>query len=222
MISLKAASNIKGLGKPAPRRALTPSRLPHVIPHVRKLIPELADRCHVIASGHIGYGFSDGPPVNEYEYSFENLTAATLVLLDKLGIRSFAVYIHDYGAPIGLRTASRHPGRITALLVQSDNAYMEGFAPLWDIRFAHAEDRAAAARKKRAHLTPEKTHWPYTHGVPADRLDRVDPSTWTRDQTLTDRPGNKEVQLQLFRTTSSTCPPTLNSRSNSASISRRH
>lgn len=71
--------------------------------------------------------------MNEYEYSFENLTAATLVLLDKLGIRSFAVYIHDYGAPIGLRTASRHPGRVTALLVQSDNAYMEGFAPLWDI-----------------------------------------------------------------------------------------
>ncbi|MFD1534848.1 alpha/beta fold hydrolase, partial [Pseudonocardia aurantiaca] len=85
----------------------------------RNLIPELADRYHVIAPDHMGYGFSDAPPVDEFEYSFENLTTITLELLDQLGLQKFALYIQDYGAPIGLRIASRNPDRVTALLVQS-------------------------------------------------------------------------------------------------------
>jgi pimeloyl-ACP methyl ester carboxylesterase len=164
----------------------------------RNLIPELADRYHVVAPDHIGYGFSDAPPVDEFEYSFENLTAVTLGLLDHLGLQKYALYIQDYGAPIGLRIASRNPDRVTALLVQSGNAYVEGFTPFWDILFAHAKDRQANEAGVRDYLTAEKTHWQYTHGVPADRLDRVAPDTWTLDQTLMDRPGNKEVQLQLF------------------------
>ncbi|MFJ3671047.1 alpha/beta fold hydrolase [Streptomyces sp. NPDC090106] len=164
----------------------------------RNLIPELADRYHVVAPDHIGYGFSDAPPVDEFEYSFDNLTAVTLGLLDQLGLDRFALYIHDYGAPIGLRIASRDPERVTALLVQSGNAYMEGFTPFWDILFAHAENRPANEAGVREYLTARKTHWQYTHGVPADRLDRVSPETWTLDQTLMERTGNKEIQLQLF------------------------
>ncbi|MDQ0578166.1 alpha/beta hydrolase [Streptomyces sp. NPDC048251] len=164
----------------------------------RNLIPELADRYHVIAPDHIGYGFSDAPPVDEFEYSFENLTTITLALIDQLGLQNFALYIQDYGAPIGLRIASRNPDRVTALLVQSGNAYMEGFTPFWDILFAHAKDRPANEAAVREYLTAEKTHWQYTHGVPADRLDRIAPDTWTLDQALMDRPGNKEIQLQMF------------------------
>ncbi|MFF0087003.1 alpha/beta fold hydrolase [Streptomyces canus] len=164
----------------------------------RNLIPELADRYHVIAPDHIGYGFSDAPPVDEFEYSFENLTTITLELIDQLGLQKFALYIQDYGAPIGLRIASRNPDRVTALLVQSGNAYVEGFTPFWDILFAHAKDRPANETAVREYLTAEKTHWQYTHGVPAERLDRVAPDTWTLDQALMDRPGNKEVQLQMF------------------------
>ncbi|MFD5065415.1 alpha/beta fold hydrolase [Streptomyces sp. NPDC058394] len=164
----------------------------------RNLIPELADRYHVVAPDHMGYGFSDAPPVDEFEYSFENLTSITLELLDQLGLQKFALYIQDYGAPIGLRIASRNPDRVTALLVQSGNAYLEGFTPFWDILFAHAKDRPANEAEVRKYLTAEKTHWQYTHGVPADRLDRVAPDTWALDQALMDRPGNAEIQLQLL------------------------
>ncbi|MFE5136991.1 alpha/beta fold hydrolase [Streptomyces fagopyri] len=164
----------------------------------RNLIPELSDRYHVIAPDHIGYGFSDAPPVDEFTYSFENLTAITLELLDRIGIGRFALYIHDYGAPIGLRIASRDPERVTALLVQSGNAYMEGFTPFWDVLFAHAKDRPGNEEEVRTYLEADKTRWQYTHGVPEDRLDRVAPDTWALDQALMDRPGNKEAQLQLF------------------------
>jgi pimeloyl-ACP methyl ester carboxylesterase len=164
----------------------------------RGLIDDLSDRYHLIAPDHVGFGHSDAPPVTEFEYSFEHLTAITLGLLDELGLDRFALYIQDYGAPIGLRIASRQPERVTALIVQSGNAYTEGFTPFWDVLFAHAEDRAANEPAVRTLLELDATRWQYTHGVPADRLDRLSPDTWTLDQALLDRPGNKEVQLQLF------------------------
>ncbi|KFU82157.1 Pimeloyl-ACP methyl ester carboxylesterase [Amycolatopsis lurida] len=164
----------------------------------RTLIPALADRYHVIAPDHIGFGHSDAPPVDRFDYSFENLTAITLGLLDALDLDRFALYLQDYGAPIGLRIASRHPERISALVVQSGNAYVEGFTPFWDVLFAHAKDRETHEEAVRELLEPAATRWQYTHGIPADRLDRLTPDTWTLDQALLDRPGNKEVQLQLF------------------------
>ncbi|AEY85506.1 alpha/beta hydrolase fold protein [Streptomyces hygroscopicus subsp. jinggangensis 5008] len=136
--------------------------------------------------------------MDEFEYSFEHLTSITLGLLNQLGLRKFALYIQDYGAPIGLRIASREPDRVTALLVQSGNAYMEGFTPFWDILFAHAQDREANEKGVRKYLDAETTRWQYTHGVPADRLDRLSPETWTLDQALLDRTGNDAIQLQLF------------------------
>ncbi|GGQ52207.1 alpha/beta fold hydrolase [Couchioplanes azureus] len=164
----------------------------------RALIPALADRYHLIAPDHLGFGFSDAPAVTEFEYSFENLTRVTLGLLDHLGLDRFALYIQDYGAPIGLRIASRQPQRVTALISQSGNAYTEGFTPFWDVLFRHAKDREANEAGVRELLTPDATRWQYTHGVPADRLDRLSPDTWTVDQARLDRPGNAAVQLQLF------------------------
>ncbi|MFC8761773.1 alpha/beta fold hydrolase [Streptomyces sp. NPDC057193] len=164
----------------------------------RGLIAELADAYHLIAPDHIGFGASAAPAVDDFTYSFDRLTEITLKLLDRLGADRFALYLQDYGAPIGLRIASRYPERVTALVSQSGNAYLEGFTPFWDVLFAHARDRAANEAAVRELLTAEATRWQYTHGVPADRLDRIAPETWTLDQAGLDRPGSKEIQLQLF------------------------
>ncbi|WP_434591416.1 alpha/beta fold hydrolase [Streptomyces sp. A5-4] len=164
----------------------------------RALIAELADEFHLIAPDHIGFGRSAAPDVDEFPYSFEKLTEITLGLLDAIGVDRFAVYIHDYGAPIGLRIASRHPARVTAVISQNGNAYTDGFTPFWDVLFAHAKDREANEQEVRGQLTVEATRWQYEHGVPADRLDRIGPESWLLDQAGLDRPGNAEVQLQLF------------------------
>ncbi len=188
------------------REAGDPSRPTLVLLHgfpssshmYRGLIAELADEFHLIAPDHIGFGRSAAPDAGEFTYSFEKLTEVTLALLDRLGVERFALYLHDYGAPVGLRIASRDPGRVTALISQSGNAYAEGFTPFWDVLFAHAEDRVTHEPAVRELLTAGATRWQYEHGVPADRLDRIGPETWTLDQAGLDRPGNKEIQLQLF------------------------
>ncbi|MFB4316824.1 alpha/beta fold hydrolase [Actinomadura sp. 21ATH] len=164
----------------------------------RDLLRDLADDFHLIAPDHIGFGRSAMPRLDEFDYGFERLTEITLALLDELRLDRFALYIHDYGAPIGLRIASRRPERVTAIVSQSGNAYTEGFTPFWDVLFAHAKDRAANEPAVRRLLEPAATEWQYTHGVPADRLDRVSPDAWTLDQAYLDRPGNQEIQLQLF------------------------
>jgi pimeloyl-ACP methyl ester carboxylesterase len=165
----------------------------------RDLITALSDRYHVIAPDHLGFGHSASPPVEEFEYTFERLSELTLALLDQLEIAKFALYVQDYGAPIGLRIASRYPDRVTALISQNGNAYVEGFTPFWDGLFAYAADGVANAAEVRASLDPPGTQWVYTHGVPADRVQRLSPDTWTLDQVSLDRPGNREVQLALFR-----------------------
>ncbi|WP_370413138.1 alpha/beta fold hydrolase [Streptomyces fradiae] len=188
------------------REAGDPSRPTLVLLHgfpssshmYRGLMAALADSYHLIAPDHIGFGASAAPAVDAFDYSFEKLTEITLKLLDRLGADRFALYIQDYGAPIGLRIAARHPERVTAIVTQSGNAYLEGFTPFWDVLFAHAKDREANEDGVRALLTPEATRWQYTHGVPADRLDRIGPEAWTLDQAGLDRPGNQEIQLQLF------------------------
>ncbi|MGW6374554.1 alpha/beta fold hydrolase [Rhodococcus sp. NPDC055112] len=164
----------------------------------RNLIAELADEFHVVAPDHIGFGHSSMPAVDEFDYSFDRLAEITDQLLDRLGIDRFALYIQDYGAPIGLRIAAKHPERVTALITQSGNAYREGFTPFWDVLFAHAQNRTEHEPAVRELLELDATRWQYTHGVPADRLDRIAPETWLTDQAGLDRPGNKEIQLQLF------------------------
>lgn len=164
----------------------------------RTLLDRLGDTYHLIAPDHIGFGQSAMPSVEEFDYSFDKLTAITEALLDTVGIDRFALYIQDYGAPIGLRIAAAQPERITAVITQSGNAYLEGFTPFWDVLFAHAKDRQANEPQVRRLLEPEATKWQYLHGVPADRIALVSPDTWTLDQAYLDRPGNKEIQLQLF------------------------
>jgi pimeloyl-ACP methyl ester carboxylesterase len=164
----------------------------------RELIPRLADRYRVIAPDHVGFGRSSAPSVDEFDYTFDALTDITLGLLEHLGVRRHALYIQDYGAPIGLKIASRHPERVTAIITQSGNAYTEGFTPFWEPLFAYATDPGPATEPAvRALLTAEATRWQYTHGVKDPS--RISPDTWAHDQALLDRPGNAEVQLALFR-----------------------
>ncbi|GAA4285759.1 alpha/beta hydrolase [Georgenia daeguensis] len=168
----------------------------------RGLMAELAGEYHVLAPDHLGFGASDAPPADQVRYTFELLTELTLGLLDQLGLGRFALYVQDYGAPIGLRIAARQPERVTAIISQSGNAYEEGFTSFWEPLVTYATARAAGERPDdtavRALLTLEATRWQYTHGVPADRLERISPDTWTLDQARLDRPGNAELQLDLF------------------------
>lgn len=165
----------------------------------RELIAELSDSYHLIAPDHLGFGRSATPAVDEFEYTFDALTAITIELLDQLGLDRFALYMQDYGAPIGFRIASRQPARITALISQNGNAYLEGITPFWEPLLAFAADGVTNAEPVRASLELAGTQWVYSHGVPADRLGRVSPDSWTMDQSGLDRPGNKEIQLALFR-----------------------
>lgn len=186
----------------------------------RNLIPSLATDYHVIAPDHLGFGQSGMPTIDEFDYTFDNLTELTLGLLDTLGIDRFAIYIQDYGAPIGLRIAARHPKRVSAIITQSGNAYLEGFTPFWEVLFAHANDRVTHEPAVRKLLELDATTWQYTHGVPADRLTLVSPDTWTLDQAYLDRPGNKEIQLQLFFDYKNNLDGYPSSRSTSPSTSR--
>ncbi|WP_018350642.1 alpha/beta fold hydrolase [Longispora albida] len=164
----------------------------------RDLIERLAGEYHVIAPDHIGFGHSAMPSPGEFSYTFDRLTEITLGLLDQLGLGKFAVYVQDYGAPIGFRIASRHPERVTAIVSQSGNAYMEGFTDFWKPLFEYATkpgpDTEPAVREL---LTVDATRWQYTHGEPDTSL--ISPDTWQLDQSFLDRPGNQEIQLLLFQ-----------------------
>ncbi|MFC4587618.1 alpha/beta fold hydrolase [Sphaerisporangium corydalis] len=165
----------------------------------RHVIPALADRYHVIAPDHIGFGRSDAPAAREFPYTFDALADVTAGLLDRLGAGAYAMYVQDYGAPIGWRLATRSPGSVTAIISQNGNAYTEGFVDaFWSGLFAYAAAPGPDTEPPvRQALTPAVTRWQYLHGVPDESL--VSPDTWTHDQALLDRPGNDEIQLALFR-----------------------
>ena len=148
---------------------------------------------------HLGFGRSATPSVRGVRVHVRRPDRHHSELLDQLGLDRFALYMQDYGAPIGFRIASQQPARITALISQNGNAYLDGITPFWEPLLAFAEDGVTNAEPVRASLEPAGPHWAYTHGVPADRLDRVSPDNWTIDQAGLDRPGNKEIQLTLFR-----------------------
>lgn len=165
----------------------------------RRLIPALADRYHVIAPDHIGFGQSAMPALSDFPYTFEALADVTSGLLQHLGIDRFAMYVQDYGAPIGWRLALQAPDRVTAIITQNGNAYEEGFVkPFWDGVFAYAQAPGPDTEAPmRGALTPEITRWQYVNGVADPSL--VSPDNWVHDQALLDRPGNDEIQLKLFR-----------------------
>ncbi|WP_224388423.1 alpha/beta fold hydrolase [Pseudonocardia sp. ICBG1293] len=164
----------------------------------RGLIPLLAVDHHVIAPDHLGFGHSAAPSVAEFDYTFDALASLTDALLEHLGVDRYALYVQDYGAPIGWRLALAHPERITGMVTQNGNGYEDGFvdtfwADVWAYGDAPGPDTEPAVR---AALGLDAIRWQYLHGVPDP--DTVDPDTWHRDHALVSRPGNAEIQLALF------------------------
>ncbi|MFD9495266.1 alpha/beta fold hydrolase [Streptomyces sp. NPDC102256] len=164
----------------------------------RNLVPILAERYRVIAPDHLGFGCSDAPSVDEFEYTFDALAELTAGLLDLLGVSRYAMYVQDYGAPLGWRLALRDPAAVTAIISQNGNAYEVGFAEdFWrPVRAYWAEQNAETEAALRQALTLDVTRWQYLHGVPDETL--VSPDTWLHDFVLLSRPGNDLVQLRLF------------------------
>ena len=163
----------------------------------RNLIPALADRYRVIAPDYPGFGYSAMPDRAGFAYTFDRFAAVIDELTLQLGLERYALYVMDYGAPVGFRLAAANPDKISALIVQNGNAYDEGIAEFWDPLKAYWRTGAAAEREAlRAFTETEATRWQYTHGVPDVSL--VSPDTVTVDQAFLDRPGNDEIQLDLF------------------------
>ena len=163
----------------------------------RDLIPLLADRFHIVAPDLPGFGQSDMPPREEFSYTFDNITRIIDRFTEVIGLDRFAVYVFDYGAPTGFRLAIRHTDRITAIISQNGNAYLEGLSEGWTPIQAYWEDPSQANREAlRAFLTPETTRWQYTHGVPDQTM--VSPDGQKLDNFYLTRPGAHEVQLDLF------------------------
>jgi pimeloyl-ACP methyl ester carboxylesterase len=164
----------------------------------RELIPRLAGDYRVIAPDLPGFGFTEVPVEREYAYSFDGLAATMNAFTQALKIRRFALYVFDYGAPTGFRLAMAHPDRVTAIVSQNGNAYEEGLGDAWGpIRKYWAEPTSENREVLRKNiLTLEGTRWQYTHGV--SDPERVAPESYTLDAVLLERPGNKDIQLDLF------------------------
>ena len=164
----------------------------------RELIPRLADRYRVIAPDLPGFGFTEVPTERKYTYSFDQLASTVDAFAEALKIDSYAIYVFDYGAPIGLRLAMAHPERVTAIISQNGNAYEEGLGDAWGpIRKYWASPTAENREVIRQNiLTLEGTRWQYTHGV--NDPESVPPESYTLDAALLERPLNKEIQLDLF------------------------
>jgi len=165
----------------------------------RNLIPALADRYHVIAPDYPGFGHSDVPSVDEFSYTFDNLADHVDALLDHLGLQRYAMYVQDYGAPVGWRLALRHPERIAAIITQSGNAYVEGFfgvalEPLFSFVRERYEANAAALLE---FISMDGLKWQFTHGVSDPSV--VDPDTWINAYSaVASSPARVAAQLELF------------------------
>jgi pimeloyl-ACP methyl ester carboxylesterase len=165
----------------------------------RELLPRLASRYHVIAPDYPGFGLSAFPARDRFDYSFENLTRVMERFLESRNVARYCLYIQDYGAPIGLRLALRHPERVRALIVQNGNAYAQGLSSGWDPLRAYWQRPSSDNRRKlQGWLTQEGIRQQYLAGVPEQLWPRFSPDTWTLDWALLQRPGNIELQLDLF------------------------
>lgn len=164
----------------------------------RNLIPALADRYHVVAPDYPGYGNSSAPAATEFEYTFDHLAEIIEKFTEQKGLDSYSIYLMDYGAPVGFRLAVRHPEKVDSLIIQNGNAYDEGldnefWAPIKEFWANRTDEKE---NQLRSLLTLDATKWQYTHGV--RDVSTISPDTWGHVQPLLDRPGNQEIQLDLF------------------------
>jgi pimeloyl-ACP methyl ester carboxylesterase len=164
----------------------------------RNLIPRLAGPFRLIAPDYPAFGQSSMPDHTKFEYTFENLAKIVDKFVDQVGLRKFSMYVMDYGAPIGYRLALKHPDRIQALIVQNGNAYDEGLRDFWSPIRKYWADPSPGNRAALHFLVDAKsTRWQYENGVSDTTL--LDPTTWLVDQAGLDRPGNREIQMDLFQ-----------------------
>lgn len=164
----------------------------------RNLIPLLADQFHIVAPDLPGFGFTLAPERGKFDYSFDKLAQVVQAFADGIGLDRYAIYVFDYGAPVGFRLALARPERVTAIISQNGNAYEEGLSGAWAPLQAYWRDPTPANREAlRALLTLEMTRWQYVHGTPDE--DQVAPEAYWLDYALVSRPGNDEIQLDLFR-----------------------
>ena len=164
----------------------------------RDLIPQLAEKFHVMAPDYVGFGYSDAPDASKFDYTFDNLAAHIEELLfGVLGLKKFSIYVQDYGAPVGYRVALRHQDAIEGIVVQNGNAYIEGIGAAFDPMKPFWVNRNAETEKPvRDLLKKETTIFQYTHGT--KDVSRISPDSSTFDQLFLDRPGNDAIQLDLL------------------------
>ncbi|WP_236657324.1 alpha/beta fold hydrolase [Acidisarcina polymorpha] len=188
------------------REAGDPSRPTIVLLHgfpssshmFRDLIPELSGHYHIIAADMPGFGYSDQPPAERFDYTFDHIADVMDHFLDAVSVKKYSIYIQDYGSPIGFRLFLKHPDRIQAMVTQNGNAYEEGLSPFWsESIIPYWEDKSPANEKRvRDLLTFEVTKFQYTKGF--SHPEYVSPDSYTFDQMTLDRPGNDVIQLALF------------------------
>ena len=163
----------------------------------RNLIPALADRYHLIAPDYPGFGNSDQPPMDKFDYTFDNMAVVMGKLVNKLGVKKYSLYLMDYGAPIGFRLASQNPERIDSLIVQNGNAYKEGLKDFWIPIRKYWNDRTDENAKALAgFIAPDGVKWQYTHGVRDEST--ISPDNWNVDLRHLTREGNPSIQLAMF------------------------
>ena len=184
-------------GDPARPTVLLLHGFPSASHMFRDLIPELADRYHVVAPDLPSFGMTEQPTRDKFTYTFENLTKVIGRFTEVLGLKEFAIYVFDYGAPIGFRLAVNNPERITAIVTQNGNTYLEGVSDAFAPVQAYWKEPTQANRDAlRGFLAPQTTLFQYTHGVADPSL--VSPDGRNLDDFYLARPGNDEIQLDLL------------------------
>ncbi len=163
----------------------------------RNLIPALSDQFHLVAPDYPGFGNSAQPPMDAFDYTFDNLADVMERFVAALGIEKYSLYLMDYGAPVGFRLAAGNPGRVESLIVQNGNAYVEGLREFWDPIRTYWKNRTLEnAQPLAKFISPEGVKWQYTHGVRNQQT--ISPDNWNVDLRHLSREGNPAIQLALF------------------------
>ncbi len=171
----------------------------------RNLIPALSDRFHLMAPDYPGFGNSEQPSMESFDYTFDRLAKITEAFTKAIGLESYSIYLMDYGAPVGYRLAAKHPERVEGLIIQNGNAYEEGLRDFWiPIKKYWAERTDTNAEPLKGFITPEGVEWQYTHGT--RNKEQISPDNWNVDLQHLTREGNPSIQLALFHSYGSNPP----------------